>query len=133
MPLPKMPLNTQLPSRQLISGNHINAFNDLFQSFQGGIIALAGGARSALTPVLNAAYCEIATVATGADSVILPIAVVGISIVVTNSGANSAQIFGNGSDTIQGTAGATGVALAAGAVAMFKCTKAGVWKRFVSA
>lgn len=137
MPLPKMPLNTQLPSRQLISGTHINAFNDLFQSFQGGIVALAGGGRPN-SPVLNAANVELATVATGADSVQLPPAIVGLTITVTNSGAASAQIFGNGSDTIQSgattnAAGSVGVALAAASTAMFRCTKTGVWKRFLGA
>src|SRR5438309_11087586 len=105
MALPKLPFCTLLPSRQLVSGSHINGFNDMFQSFQGSIVALAGGARSALTPILNAAYCEVTTVATGADSVILPVSAVGYVITVTNSGANSLQIFANGSDVINATAG----------------------------
>lgn len=133
MALPNLPFSTLIPSRQLISGAHINGTNNLLTSFQGGIVALAGGALSALTPILNAAFNEIGTVANANDSVVLPIAKVGLRVEVTNSGGASAQIFANGTDTINGTAGATGVALANTATALYICTKNGVWKRFVSA
>ena len=43
------------------------------------------------------------------------------------------QVFANGTDTINGTAGAAGVALAAGASALYQCIVANQWKRFVSA
>lgn len=139
MPLPSLPFGNLIASRQLVSGNTINRIHDLLTSFLGGpsagITALAGGARSVLTPVLNAAFCEITVAATAADSVQLPVAKVGLSVTVTNNGASSAQVFAyyTTTDTIQGTAGATGVALAAGATARYQCTKDGVWKRFVSA
>jgi hypothetical protein len=132
MPLPLLPFRTRYTtSKQLISGGRINEYADMLTSFQGGIVALAGGGRTG-SPTLNAAFVELATVATGADSVQLPVAKVGLAITITNSGANSAQIFANGTDTINGTAGATGVALAAAATAEFICTKDGVWKRYVS-
>lgn len=133
MGLPILPWTPYTSSRQLVSGNRINHISDLLTSFLGSITALAGGTLTANTPVLNAAFCEIAVCATGADSVVLPPAKVGLNITVTNSGAASAQVFANGTDVINATAGATGVALAAGATAMYQCTKLGVWKRFLSA
>lgn len=132
MGLPNLPFNRLIPSRQLISGNHINFITDLLTSFEGSMVALSGGALSALTPVLNAAFCELTTVAIAADSVVLPKSQIGLIITVTNSGVASAQIFANGTDTINGTAGNVGVALAAAATAQFVCTKLGVWKRFTS-
>lgn len=132
MGLPTLPFGRYTDSRQLLPGSMPNRVHDLLTSFQGAITALAGGGRAG-SPTLNAAFCELTVVATGNDSVQLPIAKVGLTIVVTNSGASSAQIFANGTDTIQGTAGSVGVALAAAAVAMYRCTKDGVWKRFVSA
>lgn len=133
MGLPNLPFARYLPSRQLIAGDHINKISDLTTSFEGSITALAGGALSALTPILNAAFCELTTVASVADSVVLPKSQVGLIITVTNSGSNAAQVFANGTDTINGTAGNVGVALAAAATARYVCTKLGVWKRFVSA
>lgn len=133
MGLPKLSLQRYTSSRQLVQGSDMNALNDLLASFLGGIVALAGGTRVAATPVLNAANCEITTCATAADSAVLPKAKVGLDITVTNSGAASAQIFADGTDTIQGTAGSVGVALAPAATARYHCSKDGVWKRFVSA
>lgn len=133
MGLPILPWTPYTSSRQLISGNRINHISDLLTSFQGSITALAGGTRTANTPVLNAAFNEVTVCATDNDSVVLPVAKVGLRVEVTNSGAASLQIFGNGTDTINATAGSVGVALAAAAAALFICTKNGVWKRFVSA
>lgn len=130
--LPVLPFGIFTQSKQLVSGLAMNRIHDLLSWFQGGVVALAGGGRAG-SPVLDGAFVEIATVASGSDSVQLPIAKAGLRVCVTNSGANTAQVFGNGTDTIQGTAGSTGVTLAAAATAMYVCTKNGVWKRFVSA
>lgn len=131
--LPRLPFAVLTASRQLISGNHINYVNSLLSGTQTGITATASGTATN-SFVLNAAFNEITTVTTGNDGVTLPVAKSGLRVCVTNSGAgNSLQIFGSGTDTINGTAGATGVALVQNAVAMFICTKDGVWRRFVSA
>lgn len=132
MALPNLPFAIYTASKQLISGNHINNVNNLLTSFTGNLTALAGGALAGATP-LNSAFCELTVVANANDSAILPPAKVGLRICVMNSGAASAQIFANGTDTINGTAGATGVALANGATALYVCTKNGVWRRFISA
>lgn len=64
---------------------------------------------------------------------VLPAAVAGMNIVIINAGANSLQVYGNGSDTINGTAGATGVSLAAGKTAEYFTTVAGAWHQLLSA
>lgn len=136
-----LPFQIFTASKQLISGNHENNVSNLLTSYQGSpgtpVTALAGGGRPG-SPVLNGAFVHLTTVATIADSVQLPIAKVGLRVMVTNDGAASAQIFGNGTDTVAGAAGSVGVALAAGATALFVCSKdagsgQGVWNRFVSA
>lgn len=78
----------------------------------GAALTAAGTTRAdalALTKALN----FLGTVASG-TGVILPAAsTVGIGgcVAVFNGGANAAKVYGAGSDTIDGTAGATGVTL----------------------
>lgn len=97
------------------------------------ITALAGGALSASTPVLTLGANEVTTVASSGDSVVLPKAVLGAVIFVANAGANSMQVFANGSDTINGTAGATGVAQANAKSALYVAADAGQWYRILTA
>lgn len=97
------------------------------------ITALAGGALSSATPVLTLGTNEVTTVASSGDSVVLPKAVLGAVIFVANAGANSMQVFANGSDTINGTAGATGVAQANAKSALYVAADAGQWYRILTA
>ena len=78
---------------------------------------------TALTADLNAV-----TTGNASDGVRLPAAVAGLEIVVANlSASNAAKVYGAGSDTINGTAGATGVALATSAVTIYYCFQATKW------
>ena len=52
---------------------------------------------------------------------------------VANAGASSMQVFGNGSNTINGTAGATGVAQANGKSALYVAAANGKWYRILTA
>lgn len=100
-----------------------------------GITAHAGGGQADAYQ-LTATANRIATVATAADSVKLPLAEAGAKVYVRNAGANSAQVFGAGTDTINGVATATGVALAAGKNGAYICVKsapAGDWMLILSA
>lgn len=101
--------------------------------FQTGLTALAGGGQTGAT-LLNKAMNIVSTVATGADSVQLPVAYGGQVVYVANAGANSMQVFGNqnATDTINGTAGATGVAVASTKNATF-WSVAGAWRMVLSA
>jgi hypothetical protein len=98
-----------------------------------GITALAGGSRTG-APVLVLGSNEVTTVASGADSVVLPVAVPGSVVFVVNATAStSMQVFANGSDTINGTAGATGVAQAGSKSALYVAADLGQWYRILSA
>lgn len=81
------------------------------QSTSAGLTA-AGTTRAdalALTSSINV----LGTVASGTGAILPAAATVGIggSVIVFNDGANPAKIYAAGSDTIDGTAGATGVTL----------------------
>jgi len=93
-----------------------------------GITALAGGGRSSSTPVLVLGLNVVTTVATAADSVVLPSAVAGSVVYLLNAdSADAVQVFANASDTINGTAGATGVSYAAAKRVLFLAVDNGVW------
>lgn len=94
------------------------------QSAVGGLTA-AGTTRAdalALTSQLN--NVETAAASTG---VVLPAAVVGQIITVFNNGANPIKVYAAGSDTIDGTAGSTGVTLTNALRCAFICCAAGKW------
>jgi len=80
---------------------------------QNGLTALAGGGKTGATQ-LGYGVNEVATVASAADSCLLPFAFPGALAFVRNDGANSTTIFGSGTDTIDGVATGTGNAQAAG-------------------
>jgi hypothetical protein len=102
-----------------------------------GLTAHAGGGQSSAL-LLTAQYNRVDTVATAADSVKLPApSYVGQEVEVMNNAAtNSMQVFGSGTDTINGVATGTGVAQAAGKFAMYKASSVGTaaaWHRILSA
>jgi hypothetical protein len=99
------------------------------QSVTDGITAYAGGGQTNAV-ALTATFNNVATVATASDSVKLPLAVAGLWVAVRNGSANSLQVFGAGTDTINGVATATGVALATVTSGLYFCTAsapAGKW------
>lgn len=97
------------------------------------ITAHSGGGQAnavALTKQVN----RISTVAAANDSVKLPPSAPGLQIAVVNGAAsNSMQVFGAGTDTINGAAAATGVAQGAGLTAIYVCPVAGKWFQLLSA
>jgi hypothetical protein len=105
------------------------------ESVSTGLTALAGGGQGSAT-ALPSTFNVVATVATAADSVRLPLGQVGLWVVVRNSASNSMQVFGSGTDTINGVATATGVAQAGTTSALYFCTSAApaaAWFRVLSA
>lgn len=76
---------------------------------------------------LTAQLSRVTTVATGGNGVALPVALLGKDIMLINSGANAMQVFGNGTDTINGTAGSTGISQPASSAYEYTCTTAGAW------
>lgn len=84
-----------------------------------------GGQGSALQ--LAATINNVTTVAAAADSVKLPVSAVGMEISVMNSGANTLQVYGNGTDTINGVTYTVGVPQIVGNVTTYRCSVAGNW------
>ena len=108
----------------LASGNGFSAAS---------ITAHAGGTQALATPI-RSALTLIAVCATAADSVVLPPAMGGQILWITNAGAASAQVFAApGADTINGIANATGIALANGKSLTLMCPLAGAWFSVLSA
>lgn len=99
----------------------------LCQLTETGITAHAGGTQAAAFQ-LTTYRSQISTCATAADSVRLKPAIVGASVVVRNDGANAAQLFGYGTDTLDAAATATGISLAAAATYRAECFVAGAWR-----
>ena len=134
-----MPTKTDFqPGFRLLGGTDVNlALTNILSneglSAQVGITATAGGGQTnayQLSKSLN----RVTTVATAADSVKLPSTRGGGKILaITNSGANSLQVFGRATATINGVAAGTGVAQAAGITALYICPAPGIWFRLLSA
>jgi hypothetical protein len=106
--------------------NRIAVDGLVFESATDALAANAGGGQASalgLTTELN----NVGTVATAADSVKLPAARAGLTIVVINTGANPMQVFGSGSDTINGVAAAAGVSQMPNSVVLYVSTAAGKW------
>lgn len=135
-----MPTTVSYPTGRSINFNVGTGMHDLSLLASGNgwsaasITAHAGGTRTPATPV-RAAATLIAVVGSAADSVALPPAVGGQVLWVTNGGANSAQVFADPStsDTINGVAAATGIALASGKSQVFVSPIAGSWFGVLSA
>jgi hypothetical protein len=130
------------PTGRLVQYNRGTGMNDLTDLLNGGgwtgatITAHAGGTRPAATPI-NTALTLIAVCATAGDSCMLPPATGGQILWITNGGAASSQIFastlGAGTDTINGIAAGTGVALANGKSMTLFSPLAGAWFGVLSA
>jgi hypothetical protein len=75
-----------------------------------GLTAAADGLKADAT-ALGYGVNSVTTVAGAADSVLAPYAYPGAVCVINNDGANALQVFGKGTDTIDGIATGTGNAL----------------------
>lgn len=98
----------------------------LIESAADNLTANAGGGQANALQLFNEIN-RITTVATIGDSVKLPSAVPGLSIVVINHGTNQMQVYGGGTDTINDVATATGVPQMAGSMTIYACAAAGKW------
>lgn len=93
------------------------------------LTAHSGGTQAAALALSSTKAAHVvATVAAGGDSVKLPVSDgTGKIHLVNNSGANSMQLFGTGTDTINGVAAATGIAVAAGKSVLVCDIWTGAW------
>ena len=88
------------------------------------VTAHSGGTQAAGFQLV-AGYNRLGTVAAQGDSVLLPPAAIGLTCTIDNRGAQPAQVFGNGTDTINGIATATGLSHGVGQIATYFCTASG--------
>lgn len=90
------------------------------------IVARAGGGKANATPTTSGNVL-VSTVATAADSILLPAPKAGDIMWVRNAGANACQAFAAGTATIDGAATGTGVSLTAGKHYMLTSYADGAW------
>lgn len=104
----------------------INLSGLFYESSGDNLVATPGGGQVnalQLTKELN----RITGIASSGDSIKLPLSAVGLTIIITNHGSNSCQVFGFGSDTIDDVAFATGVSQMANSMVIYSCYSAGQW------
>jgi hypothetical protein len=96
-------------------------------STQDGLVAHAGGGQGAALAITSR-MARFITVATIADSSLLPPAIAGLLVTVRNDGANSMNVFpqANG-DIINALAANTALACAAASTTTFRCYTTGKW------
>lgn len=114
---------TALSSTLAVTG--VTTLTGLLKTSVATTISAAGTTRAdatALTKQTN----NITTAASG-TGVILPASAAGQNIIVNNAGANPVQVYGAGSDTIDGVAGSTGVPLTNAKRAIFLCVAANTY------
>lgn len=93
------------------------------ESLQDNITAKAGGGAGGFQ--ITTQTSRITTVATAADSVVLPPSTPGLELLVINHGANAMQVFGNAGDQIDDQAATAGVSQMANSLVIYTCTSVG--------
>lgn len=127
-------LNIVDQSGYLIAYQHINGALTVFPAcaWDNSLTAAAGGGQ-ANAFALNYRNSRFTTVATIADSAVLPQAVVGMCLSVVNAAANSMNVFPYSGDAINALGANAAFALAGGKTADFYCSNAGQWHSVLSA
>lgn len=96
-----------------------------FQRSVGNGLTAAGNNRA--TALQLAAEVNNVTTAAASTGVLLPVGAVGMRVAIFNAGANSIQVYGSASETIDTVAGSTGVPLASTKRADFFYVAANTW------
>src|SRR5258706_8332559 len=119
------------PQTAATSGQIINIKREIlsefiYESFADGVVAFAGGGQAGATPITTE-IARITVVANTGDSILLPLAAPGLTLMVVNHGGKPMQTFGTGGDTIDDQAAATGVSQMVNSVVIYVCTMPGKW------
>ncbi|CAL4866744.1 hypothetical protein MMA231_00988 [Asticcacaulis sp. MM231] len=117
---------TPTNSKALSIGYGLRILTKLVLGSETGITAFAGGGQASARPLLYTRN-RVTIAASAGNSVRLPFSEPGMEVSITNSTANAIQVFGNGTDTINGVATATGVSLPAGKKGVYSSEVAGQW------
>lgn len=88
----------------------------------GNVLTAAGTTRA--DALVLADQVNNITTAAASTGAVLPAGVIGDILIIENAGANAIQVYGNGSDTIDGVAGTTGVVLTNAKRCMYICVAA---------
>lgn len=117
---------------RLLDPSVAKLFADL-ASVSNGLTALASGGQTGATS-LDAALCRVTTVATAADSVVLPVAFAGRRIVVVNAAAaNAMAVFPALGDVINALSANASISVAANKTIEFVCVVTGTWNSMLTA
>lgn len=109
-----------------ILGNLVLGAGKLLRESAANGLTATGSNQATALQLLNEMN-RLTTVAAG-TGVALPPALPGLTIFIVNRGANAAQVYGNGSDTIDGAAAATGVSQMVNSSVLYLCHIAGIWE-----
>lgn len=91
----------------------------------GNALTAVGANRAAALQL--AAQINVISSAAASTGVLLPVGVIGMVITVYNNGANPIKVYATASETIDGTAGATGVTLTNALRCQYTFTAANTW------
>lgn len=116
---------TLRPKQYVDESDITSTFKDMTSALS-GIVAFPTGGQVGAT-LLAHSINRVTTVATLGDSVRLPAALPGMSLVVTNRGAASMNVFPATGDTINALAANAALAVAVGTTVNFTCAQAGAW------
>lgn len=114
-------------SNNLAGLNNLTLNGVLTSSSTDTITAHAGGGQ-ALATALTTTFNRVTTVTTAGDSVVLPAAARGLTVVVYNDGANPLAVFPAGTDSINDLAASAAMTQLVNSVFTFACSSAGLWQ-----
>ena len=128
------------PGKQLTDGGELKELVDLLFGYENGITAYAGGGQTHAYQ-LTQSNNKVETCVTNADSVKLPIALPGRTVLINNATAQTLAVLGtynpnlgaidriapNNSNTLAATG--TGVSQSTAVLALYTCAEAGEWKQ----
>ena len=100
---------TLQPSGSLVTVGGSATITNYLNESVGNALTAAGATRADALQL--AKQVNQITTAAGGTGVILPVGVIGMIIYVFNAGANPIKVYASASETIDGTAGSTGVTL----------------------
>lgn len=110
-----------LPQGAFVTGSSLTGITAGTTRTQAGAVALSQEVNRVDTATAPAAGSTLG------DGVRLMPAVAGLTVMVINNTANPVQLYGNGSDTVNGVAGATGIMLPPQGIYALAAAAAGAW------
>jgi hypothetical protein len=116
-----------------VDDNDVGLIAEAIGSVANAITARAGGGQALATP-LTATINRVTTVATAADSVLLPAARAGAFVTVINAAAaNAMNVFPQTGQVINALAANTALSVVANRTVTFFCAVDGTWNSLVTA